>query len=75
LEEMKEVSKRRYVSPYSIAVVYAGLGDKDQAFEWLNRAYEARSFGMTQLNVETIFYDLRSDKRFKGLLKRMNLPE
>jgi TolB-like protein/Tfp pilus assembly protein PilF len=75
LEEMNEVSKRRYVSPYCIAVVYAGLGDKDQAFEWLNRAYEARSFGMTQLNVETIFYNLRSDKRFKDLLKRMNLPE
>ena len=75
LEEMKEVSKRRYVSPYSIAAVYAGLGDKDQAFEWLNRAYEARSFGMTQLNVETIFYNLRSDKRFKDLLKRMNLPD
>ena len=75
LEELKEVSKRRYVSPHNIAVVYAGLNDKDQAFEWLNRAYEARCFAMTQLNVETVLDNLRSDRRFKDLLKRMNLPE
>jgi hypothetical protein len=75
LEELKEVSKRRYVSPYNIAVVYAGLNDKDQAFEWLNRAYEARCFGMTQLKVETVLDNLRSDPRFKSLVKRMNLPD
>jgi hypothetical protein len=58
-----------------MAVVYAGLNDKDQAFEWLHRAYEARSFGMTQLKVETVLDSLRSDPRFKDLLKRMGLPE
>jgi serine/threonine protein kinase/TolB-like protein/Tfp pilus assembly protein PilF len=75
LRELKEISKRRYVSPYNLAVVYAGLNDKDQAFEWLDRAYEARSFGMTQLKVETVLDNLRSEPRFKDLLKRMNLPE
>jgi TolB-like protein len=75
LGELKEVSKRRHVSPYNMAVVYAGLNDKDQAFEWLDLAYEARSFGMTQLKVETVVDNLRSDPRFKDLLKRMNLPE
>lgn len=75
LGELKEISKRRYVSPYNIAVVYAGLNDKAQAFEWLDRAYEARSFGMTQLKVETVLQHLRSDPRFNDLLKRMNLPE
>jgi len=75
IEELKEISKTRHVSPYSFALVYSGLNDKDQAFEWLDRAYEARSFGMTQLKVETILENLRSDPRFKELLKRMNLPQ
>jgi tetratricopeptide (TPR) repeat protein len=73
LGELKEISKRRYVSPYNIAVVYAGLNDKDQAFEWLQKAYEARCFEMTLLKVETVFDNLRSDPRFKDLLKEMNL--
>ena len=75
VDKLKELSKHRYVSPYNIAVVYAGLNDKDEAFEWLDRAYEARSIGMTQLQVETVLDNLRSDPRFKDLLKRMNLPE
>lgn len=75
LGELKEISKRRYVSPYNMAVVYAGLNDKDQAFGWLDRAWEARSFGMTQLRVETVLDNLRDDPRYRVLLKRMGLPE
>lgn len=75
LGELKEVSKRRHVSLYNMAVVYAGLNDKNQAFEWLDRAHEARSFGMTQLKAETVLDNLRSDPRYKDLLKRMGLPE
>jgi TolB-like protein/Tfp pilus assembly protein PilF len=75
LEELKELSKQRYVSPYNIACVYAGLNDKDQAFEWLDRAYQERSFFMTLLKTETVWDNLRPDPRFKDLLKRMNLPE
>ena len=75
LGELKEISKRRHVSPYNMAVVYAGLDDKDQAFEWLDRAYEAHSIGMPLLKIETVLDNLRSDPRFKDLLKRMNLPE
>jgi TolB-like protein/tetratricopeptide (TPR) repeat protein len=75
VDQLKELSKHRYVCPYNIAIVYAGLNDKDQAFEWFNRAYEARSIGMTQLKVETVLDNLRSDPRFKNLLKRMNLPQ
>ena len=75
LGELKEISKRRHVSPHNMAVVYTGLNDKDQAFEWLDRAYEARSFGMTQLKVETVMDNLRSDPRFRELLKRLGLPE
>jgi serine/threonine protein kinase/tetratricopeptide (TPR) repeat protein len=75
LEELKELSKQRYVSPYYIACVYAGLHDKDLAFEWLERAYQERSFFMALLKTETVMDNLRPDPRFKDLLKRMNLPE
>ncbi len=43
LEELKALSKQRYVSPYSMVCIYAGLNDKDQAFEWLERTYQERS--------------------------------
>lgn len=75
LVDLKEISKQRHVSPYSFAIVYAGLNDKDQAFEWLDRAYEARSFSMALIKVDTVFDNLHSDPRFKELLKRMNFPE
>jgi TolB-like protein/tetratricopeptide (TPR) repeat protein len=75
LEELKELSKQRYVSPYNIACTYAGLNDKDSAFEWLERAYQERSSFMPLLKTETAFDNLRTDPRFKELLKRMNLPE
>ena len=75
LEELKELSKQRYVSPYNIACIYAGLNDKDQAFEYLERAYQERSFFMVLLKTEAVLDSLRPDPRFKDLLKRMNLPE
>lgn len=75
LEELKELSKHRYVSPYNIACVYAGLEDKDQAFEWLERGYTERTSYMVLLKTETTLDNLRDDPRFKDLLKRMNLPE
>jgi len=75
LEELKELSKKRYVSPYNFACIYAGLNDRDQAFEWLERTYQERAFFMTQLKVDTVLDNLRPDPRFKDLLKRMNLPE
>lgn len=70
IEELKGESKRRYVSPYWIAVVYAGLGDTDGALEWLERLYEERSGFLIFLKVEPIFDSLRSDPRFADLLRR-----
>jgi serine/threonine-protein kinase len=75
LEELNELAKQRYVSPYYMACVYAGLNDKDQAFAWLERAYQERSFFMALLKTEAVLDNLRPDPRFKDLLKRMNLPE
>lgn len=73
LEELKELSKQRYVSPYWIAVVYSGLGDKNGAIEWLEKLYEERSGFLIFMKVEPIFDPLRSDSRFQDLLRRVGL--
>ncbi|MGI8640309.1 MAG: protein kinase domain-containing protein [Pyrinomonadaceae bacterium] len=72
--ELKEFSKQHFLSALYIAYIYAGLNEKDQAFEWLDKAYEQHS-GLALVNVETTFDNLRPDPRYKDLLKRMNLPE
>ena len=73
LEELKEMSRQRYVSPYDLAVLYTGLGEKDKAIEQLNKAYEERAGWVINLQVEPLFDPLRSDPRFADLLRRMGL--
>jgi len=73
LAQLKEMSKERYVSPHCIAMIYAGLGDKDQAFEWLNKAFEARSEHLTWLKVDARMNPLRSDPRFAEMMRRVGL--
>jgi adenylate cyclase len=68
-------SSRRYVSPYDIAFVYAGLGDKDKLFQWLNKAAEDRSTALAEIKVHPRFDKLRKDPRFQDLLRRLGLPE
>ena len=72
-DDLKEQSRRRYISPCVIASLYAALGDKDQAFIWLDKAYEAHDFILVLLKVEPMFDNLRSDPRFTVLLKRVGL--
>ena len=74
LEELKARSRQSYVSPYFIAVVYAGLGEKDQAFAWLGKACEERHPYLILLKVEPVFKNLRDDPRFADLLRRIGLP-
>jgi len=74
LGELKELSKRTYVSPLSIGSIYNALGDKDQALEWLEKAYQDRAAGMTDLKLDPMPDPLRSDPRFQNLLRRMNFP-
>jgi adenylate cyclase len=62
------------VSPFFIALVYAALGDKDQAFGWLGRSVDERSGSVRYLKVEPRLDPLRSDPRFDALLKRVGLP-
>ena len=64
---------RRYVSPYTVAAIYAALNDKDQAFKWLEMAYDARDVWLMNLKVDPVFVTLRSDKRFQDLLARAGL--
>ena len=62
------------IGRYEIALVYAGLKDKDNAFTWLEKAYEARDKGLTYLKVDPCLDPLRADPRFKDLEKRVGLP-
>lgn len=73
LSELQELQGRQYVSPYTVAAVYAGLDEKDQAFKWLEKAYDERDIWLMNLKVDPVFSKLRSDKRFPDLLARMGL--
>ena len=74
LEELQESSKQSYVSPYHIAMVYAGLGQRDKTFEWLEMAYERREARMNILKYAPEFGGLHSDPRFADLVRRVGLP-
>jgi serine/threonine protein kinase/Tfp pilus assembly protein PilF len=75
LEEIRTIAKRKEVPAFHIALVYVGLGDKDQAFAWLEKAYEAReSAGLVSLKWNPFLDSLRSDPRYTNLLRRVGLP-
>ncbi len=74
LQELKELSKQRYVPALYFAAIYAGLGDKDQAFQWINGACEERSDYLVYLQREPMADPLRSDPRFQGIVHRIGLP-
>lgn len=73
LNGLIELSARRYTVPYAMAIIYTGLGDKDQAFKWLEKSYAERSYVLTFIGVWPVFDDLRSDRRFTDLLRRVGL--
>jgi len=73
LAELRDLQDRRYVSPYTVAAIYTGLGDKDQAFKWLEKAFDERDVWLMNLKVDPVFSRLRTDKRFSDLLTRARL--
>lgn len=73
VDQLRELSRYRYVSPFDMALPYAGLGDKDQALDWLEKACMDRPWQLTYLIVEPRLDPLRSDPRFKTLLHRLGL--
>jgi predicted nucleic acid-binding protein len=73
LDQLEAASKERYTPAISFAAVYAGLGEKDQAFAWLEKAYGERTSRLGYLKVEPLWDPLRSDPRFAELLRHIGL--
>jgi TolB-like protein/DNA-binding winged helix-turn-helix (wHTH) protein/Flp pilus assembly protein TadD len=73
LDELEQVSNEKYVASAPIAIIHIGLGDKDQALKWLEKAYDERLWEMGMLKVNPVFDPLRSDPRFVKLLTRIGL--
>ncbi len=74
LDGLRETAKPRAPAPVRVALVHIALGETDRAFEWLEKAIEARDWQMALLNVEPAFDPLRSDQRFAALVERVGLP-
>jgi len=73
LKELESDSSQTYIPATSIALVYAGLGDNDHTFEWLEKAYQEHAFQLQWLNIEPRWDGLRSDPRFEEILRRIRL--
>jgi len=75
LVEMDKLSSKRVVSPYHVAMIYAGLGEKEKALELLTLCLEQRSVWLTEIKVDPFWDNLRSDPRFIELLKKVGLEK
>jgi serine/threonine protein kinase len=73
LDGLTEISKHGYVSSYSIADAYMRMGEKEKAFDWLEKAYDEHDSGLVSVGVDPLFDSVRSDGRFRDLLKRLRL--
>jgi serine/threonine protein kinase/tetratricopeptide (TPR) repeat protein len=76
LDQLNDLSKQSYVPAGFRAIIYAGMGQRDKSFEWLETAYDERftiAIGSTDIREDPIFDNVRSDPRFADLLRRMNL--
>ena len=68
LRTLEAIARERYVPPYAIALVHAGLGDRDATFDWLERAFQARDVHMLFLPADPKWDPFRDDARFTGLV-------
>jgi serine/threonine protein kinase/tetratricopeptide (TPR) repeat protein len=73
LAELNKASKTKYVAPYFFAIIESSLGEKDQAFAWLEKGFNGRDPYLARLRVDVAMDPLRSDARFKILLRRVGL--
>ncbi len=73
LSDLQQLQGQRYVSPYTVAAIYAGLGDNEQAFKWLENAVEGRDIWLMNLKVDPVFAKLRSKRQFTDILARIRL--
>jgi TolB-like protein len=73
LKEISEFARKRYVSPFAFALVYAGMGKKDEAFVWLEKAYQERASALPFAKINPRLTPLHTDPRFHKLVRRMGL--
>jgi TolB-like protein/Tfp pilus assembly protein PilF len=73
MEELEELSNRAYVPPYSVGLIHASLGEKDEAFVWFERAFAAHNEWLNWLKVAPEVDSLRADERFRQLILKLNL--
>ncbi len=73
LTELEKQAKSRYVSPYGVAIVHAGLGGTSEALEWLHRAYEERDVWLVWIRCDPRFDPIRKETAFQSLLRKMGL--
>jgi eukaryotic-like serine/threonine-protein kinase len=74
-QEFEDLSAHAYVDFYWSGVIYAGLGDKDEAFRLLEKSYQEHAATMPYLAVDPFWYGMRSDPRYADLLRRIGLPQ
>jgi tetratricopeptide (TPR) repeat protein len=75
LDTLNLLSAQRFVTSYGVALIYAALNEKDQAFQWLSKAYDERSNWLVWLKSDPRWSIIRSDKRFADLVNKVGLPE
>jgi TolB-like protein/Tfp pilus assembly protein PilF len=73
IDKMREESANGYVPPIALAAIYSGLGSKDEAFDWLNKAYNEHSSDIISLKMNPIFDRLHDDPRFDALVRKLGL--
>jgi tetratricopeptide (TPR) repeat protein len=74
LKELRQLSRHSRLAPIALAIVYAELGEEDQALAWLEQGYDVRSVGLTGLKSAPAYDSLRPDPRFADLLRRVGFP-
>jgi tetratricopeptide (TPR) repeat protein len=74
-QQFRDLSSHSYVDFYQVALVYAGLGDKDEAFRLLEKGYAQHSATMPWLGIDVFWYGMHSDPRYTDLLRRIGLPQ
>ena len=71
LNTLHQMSSKKYVTPYGVALVYAGFGETDKVFEYLEKAYDDRSNWLIWLNLDPRWGSVRSDKSFIALIRKV----
>lgn len=75
LAELLDLARKRHLPPSWFAMIYMNLGDSERAFEWLDKAFQARDGYLVHLKVSPLYDRVRGDRRFSNLLQRMNFPQ